>query len=144
MKHHHFLSQVDDDKLLAAIRAAERKTSGEIRVFVSHHLITDALAGAEKQFRHLGMHKNKRRNGVLIFIVPKSQSFAIYGDAAVHAKCGPEFWQALRDEMTGHLKAGEFMTALLHAVNRAGDLLAVHFPAEANGGGRAVGPIEFE
>ena len=29
------------------------------------------------------------------FIAPKSQTFAICGDTAVHAKCGEEFWKVV-------------------------------------------------
>lgn len=130
MHHRQFLAQVDDERLLKAIQDAERKTSGQIRVFVSHHKVIDALAAAERQFRRLGMTKTKRRNAILIFIAPKSQTFSVFGDIAIHQKCGAEFWQALRDEIVPHLKAGQYTVALIHAITKAGDKLAEHFPPE--------------
>ena len=65
---------------------------------------------------------------MLIFVAPKSQTFAIYGDAAIHARCGPEFWNILRDEMSSHLKESRYTEALIHAINKAGKLLAEQFP----------------
>ena len=131
MKHRHFVTQLDEEKVLEAIRHADPKTTGEVRVFVSRHRVLNALAFAERQFRRLGMVKTKHHNAVLIFIAPKSQTFAIYGDVAIHQKCGPEFWQTLRDEMVPHLKAAQYTTALVHAITKAGDLLARHFPPES-------------
>jgi uncharacterized membrane protein len=131
MKHKAFVDALDDDKITAAITAAEAKTTGEIRVFVSRRKCVDALGMAEKHFKALGMMKTKERNAVLIFIAPKSQSFAIFGDTAVHAKCGQEFWSVLRDEMTVHLKEGRYTDAVVHGIAKAGELLAAHFPKGA-------------
>ena len=94
---------------------------------------------AERQFRHLGMAKTQHHNAVLIFIAPKSQTFAIHGDVAIHQKCGPEFWQTLRDEIVPHLKAAEYTTALVHAIGKAGALLAQHFPVALNPPDRTAG-----
>jgi uncharacterized membrane protein len=131
MKHSLLISRLDDPRILAAITAAEAKTTGVIRVMVSKRSYPNALSAAEKHFKVLKLDKSPHRNAVLIFVAPKSQTFAIYGDAATHAHCGPEFWNLLRDEMTTHLQDSRYTDALLHAINKAGDLLAVHFPRNA-------------
>lgn len=130
MKAKHFISAVDSPAIEEAIRAAEAKTTGEIRVFVTRLKCPNALPVAERHFVALGMRKTRDRNGVLIFVAPRSQTFAIVGDEAVHARCGDEFWTALRDEMLAHLKGSRYTEALVHAITRAGDLLARHFPFE--------------
>jgi uncharacterized membrane protein len=135
MKHSHFIRQLDEPRILAAIAAAEAKTTGQIRALVSKRHCADPLAAAHKHFRALGLDKDPHHNGVLIFVAPKSHTFAIYGDTAVHERCGPEFWNTLRDEMVVHLKEGRYTDALLHAINKAGDLLAVHFPANKRDSG---------
>ena len=128
MKHREFLSKLEHEAIVKAIREAETLTSGEIRVFVSRKAALVPLLAAQKQFDKLRMYKTKQRNAVLIFVAPVSQTFAIVGDAGVHAKCGEARWQAIASEMSTHLKAGAFTTAIVHAIRRAGDLLAEHFP----------------
>ena len=98
MKQTEFIQQLEHKKIVAAIREAEKKTSGEIRVFVSRKKITDAVGSAQAEFNRLGMTKTERRNGVLIFVAPASQKFAVIGDTGVHEKCGQAFWEALAAE----------------------------------------------
>jgi uncharacterized membrane protein len=133
MKLRDFISSINDKAVVAAIGEAEKKTSGEIRVFVSHHKVPDPVAAAQKQFMRLGMEQTKHRNAVLIFVAPKSRNFAIIGDKAVHEKCGDGFWTAVAAEMTEHFKQRQWTAALTHGIAKAGKLLAEHFPAEAGG-----------
>ena len=128
MKAKEFLNQLEHDKIVAAIQKAEQKTSGEIRVFISRHEPDDPIAAAQSQFAHLGMHKTKEKNGVLIFVAPVARKFAIIGDSGVHSRCGDSFWRDIAAEMTGHFKKGEFTSGILHGVEKAGELLARHFP----------------
>ena len=128
MKAKDFLNQLQHDDIVAAIRDAEKKTSGEIRVFISHKKVEEPVAAAQSQFERLGMVKTRERNGVLIFIAPQSRAFAVIGDEAVHRKCGEVFWRELAAEMTGHFKRGEFTQGIVHAVHKAAELLAQHFP----------------
>jgi len=128
MKPKAFISQLDEASLVAAIAEAESKTSGEIRVFLSHKKHDDAVAAAQHAFDRLGMAKTRERNGVLIFVAPKARKFAVIGDAGVHQRCGDEFWKALADEMSGHFRQAEFTTGIIHGIRKAGDLLARHFP----------------
>ena len=123
-----FLNHLRHDDIVAAIREAELKTSGEIRVFISHKKLADARGAAERAFVRLGMTKAREHNGVLIFVAPRTRQFAVIGDEAVHKRCGDEFWQHLAAEMSGHFRKSEFNQGVLHAIRKAGALLAEHFP----------------
>jgi uncharacterized membrane protein len=132
MKLRHFFQKIQDDRLVRAIREAENKSSGEIRVFISRQAVEDSVAAAAARFTRLGMEKTAGRNGVLIFVAPRSQNFAIIGDLAVHEKCGPAFWESVAGEMAGHFRKSQFTEAILAGIRRAGDLLAQHFPRSAS------------
>src|SRR5580692_12781795 len=128
MKPKEFLSRLEHDKIVEAIQRAEKKTSGEIRVFISGHDPEDAVKVAQKHFDELGMHRAKEKNGVLIFVAPRARKFTVIGDSGVHQRCGDAFWSALASEMTVHFKKGAFTEGLVHAINKAGEILAEHFP----------------
>ncbi len=130
MKPRDFLNQLQHDAIVAAIREAEQKTSGELRVFVSHKKPDDPVAAAQRAFVKLGMTKTRERNGVLIFVAPRAHQFAVIGDAAVHQRCGDDFWRQLAAEMSGHFRQSDFSEGILHALRKAGELLARHFPPQ--------------
>lgn len=130
MRHRAFISQLAHERIHAAIHAAEAKTSGEIRVMISHRRAPDPIAAAQRAFLRLGMQRTRHRNAVLLFVAPRSRTFAVIGDEGVHAKCGDDFWRELAAAMTGHFKRGAFTDGLVHGVERAGELLAAHFPRE--------------
>jgi len=132
MKPKEFLGALDETRITAAIQTAEGKSSGEIRVFVSRYESQDPLASAQKEFVRLGMAKTELRNGVIIYFAPESKNFAIFGDIAVHEKCGEQFWIGIRDTMTDHLKKGQFTDAIVYAVTEVGNILAKHFPRQTN------------
>lgn len=119
---------IDHGRVVAAIAAAEEKTSGEIRVLVAKEKAEDAVAAARKHFERLGMTKTAERNGVLIFVAPRSHTFAVIGDSGVHEKCGGAFWRLLAAAMELQFKRGEFTAGLVDGIEKAGALLAEHFP----------------
>ncbi len=128
MKAREFLNQLRHHEIVEAIRDAERRTSGEIRVFISRQSIKDPISAAQAHFLQLGMQKTRDHNGVLIFVAPRAHQFAVIGDAGVHARCGEDFWKQLAHEMSGHFRKSEFTTGIVHGVRKAEDLLAQHFP----------------
>lgn len=128
MKAREFLNKLSHEEIVAAIQAAEKLTSGEIRVFISRHPVEDPVPAAQNHFVALGMEKTRDRNGVLIFVAPRAHKFAVIGDGAVHARCGEKFWTDLAREMSGHFRKSEFTTGIVHGVHKAGELLAAHFP----------------
>lgn len=128
MKPEAFLNQVEREAVIAAVREAEKLTSGEIRVFISSKGVDDPVTEAEKQFQALGMEQTRERNGVLILVCPKSQRFAVVGDEGIHTRCGKEFWEGLVQEMGNCFKKSEFTAGLVIAIQKAGERLQEHFP----------------
>lgn len=121
---------IDHDRIVAAIAAAELRTSGEIRVVVSQQKTEEPVVAAQRQFERLGMTATAARNGVLIFVAPASRTFAVIGDRGVHEKCGEVFWEELASAMTEQFKTGGFTQGLVLGIERAGALLARHFPRQ--------------
>src|SRR5271166_3857518 len=115
MKPQQFLRAVDHERNVAAIAAAEKRTSAKIRVYVSHHQRVDALAFANRRFLKLKMDRTPMRNAVMIFLAPRTHKFAVVGDVAV-------------DAMEPLLKHGDFTEAIVVGVTNVGDVLAEHFP----------------
>jgi uncharacterized membrane protein len=128
MKPRKFVHALQREEIVAAIREAEKKTSGEIRVFVSRKSVENALVEAQSHFVEMAMNKTRERNGVLIFVAPISHNFAVVGDTAVHAKCGEDFWKQLTGEMSQYFRDSHFTRGIVHGVRKAGELLAQHFP----------------
>ncbi len=123
-----FSKHLDHDGIVAAIRDAERKTTGVIRVRVSPKHVDDPVAAAQAEFLRQGLQQSPERNAVLIFVAPRAHKFAVYGDEAVHAQCGASFWRELAEAMSDYFRRSEFTPGIIHGVQKAGELLARHFP----------------
>lgn len=133
MRTKEFLSKLEHDRVVKAIREAESKTSGEIRVFVQRgELKDDPLIAAQKRFHRLGMQKTSQRNAVLIFVAPRAHKFAVVGDEGIHKTCGEVFWQRLVSSMREHFQHENFTQAIADAIHEIGDALAAHFPRTSN------------
>ncbi len=129
MRTREFLSRLEHERIVQAIRDAEAKTSGEIRVHIQRgKLSSDPLIAAQKKFHRLGMHRTADRNAVLIFVAPRARKFAVAGDKAIHEKCGEQLWQRLVDRMQAHFRNEKFSHALVEAIEEIGKELAAHFP----------------
>ncbi len=120
---------VDQEQVVAAIRAAERVTSGEIRVSVASFFWGDVEKAAGKAFRRLGMEHTADRNGVLIFLVPSRKRFAILGDSGIHAQVGQAFWHDASACLSAHFRRGDFTEGLVATVRMVGERLTTHFPS---------------
>jgi uncharacterized membrane protein len=126
-----FITRLHHDQIVQAIHQAERNTTGQIRIFISHGRAPDPLAAGKKHFEKLRMHHHPHRNAILIFVAPKSQTFAILGDEQIHTRIGDPAWQSLATEVATHFKSNHPMQAIITAIQQAGKLLATHFPRPA-------------
>ncbi len=131
MKVSNFHNQIDHERIVAAIRAAEERSRGEIRVHVAHHSVGDAEAAAAAAFTKLGMSGTAERNGVLIYVAPRSQRFAVVGDTAIHGRCGEAFWRGVAATMEQAFREGRFTDGIVEAIGTVGLALAREFPRVA-------------
>ena len=116
------------EQIVASIREAEGRTSGEIRLFIEDKCKEDALDRAAFIFKKLKMHETQHRNGVLIYLAFASRKFAIIGDAGIHGKAHKDFWHDIKNEMQHHFVKGDFVTGLTSGIRMIGDALQKHFP----------------
>ncbi len=123
-----FLSDVEKDAVVAAIREAELHTSGEIRVHIDDRCDQDAYDRALKVFQSLKMYKTPFRNAVLLYIAVKDKKFAIIGDEAIHRKVHADFWNTLLLRLKDDFSNQHFMEGISQCVHTIGLILSTHFP----------------
>ena len=81
MRTKEFLSKLEHDRIVKAIREQEARSSGQIGVYLQRgELAGDPLEAAQKRFQKSEMHKTRHRNAVLIFVAPRAHKFAVVGD----------------------------------------------------------------
>lgn len=122
------ISKEDLANLKATIAEAEKRTSGEIRVFIEDNAEDGPLDRAAFLFAKLGMHRTDLRNGVLIYLDYEDRKFAIIGDKGIHEKVGDDFWDQIKIEMGRNFREGKFYEGLTQAVRETGIALEKYFP----------------
>ncbi len=128
-KARHFFPEPDEQRIVEAIRNAERRTSGEIRVFVeSRCRFVDAVDRAAEVFFGLKMEKTDDRNGVLLYVAMKDHQLALFGDEGIHRKVGSGFWNAEVAKILGAFNAEHYVDGIIAIVSDIGEALSTHFP----------------
>ena len=123
------LNTSDKQMLVQAIQAAEKTTSGEIRVYVeSRTKKGDALTRATEIFFKQKMNATKERNGVLVYVAVEDRKLAIYADQGIYDKVGVEFWYSQVQEMTSHFKEENYVKGMSVVIAEIGKALTHHFP----------------
>ena len=126
-----------------AISAAEKNTSGELRVHMEKVCTLDPVQRAIAVFEKLGMHQTAARNGVLIYVATESNQLAIIGDKGINELVPENFWDSTRDLMITHFKTGQITAGLCAAIAEAGQQLAKYFPYEDNDQNELSNEISF-
>ena len=123
---------IDVARVEAAIRQAEGRTSGEIRVAVSRfYFWGDVRFAAEGAFSRLHMARTRHRNGVMIFVAPQRRQFVILGDAGIHARAGDAAWETIAGAIAAEFQRGDLTAGLERGIAEIGHRLAKYFPADA-------------
>jgi uncharacterized membrane protein len=124
-----FLTEEEEQRITVAIADAEKKTSGEIRIYIeSRCSYMNPLDRAQELFYQLNMHETKERNGVLLYLATKDHQLAVYGGQGIHEKVGTDFWNQEIRQILQDFKAHHFADGIVHIVADLGDALTSHFP----------------
>lgn len=139
--------EAQERQIIEAIRAAEQRTSGEIRLHVEPHCHDEKQADAADKdpferalevFAELGMHQTKLQNGVLFYLAYESHKFAIVADAGINARVEEGFWEDIKEKMIPYFKNSNFVEGLALGIRAAGERLREFFPETAGGSGNEL------
>lgn len=121
----------EEERIVSAIRAAELRTSGEIRVFIeSRCRFVDPVDRAAEVFFGLKMEQTEDRNGVLLYVAMKDHQLAVFGDEGIHKIVGSEFWYKEVDKILKEFNAAHYVDGIIEIVKDIGEALVKHFPYE--------------
>ena len=125
----HFFTSEEQQKMVEAIQAAERRTSGEVRVYVeSKCRFVDPLDRAAELFYGLKMDATAAKNGVLVYVAMKHRQLAVFADEGIYQKAGAEFWKKQVQIMLAHFNKENYADGIAKVVTEIGEVLNEHFP----------------
>jgi len=123
----------EKERIVEAVRLAERRTSGEVRVFAeSRCRYVDAIDRAAELFFSLKMEKTDLRNGVLVYVATKDKQVAVFADEGIYKKMTQTFWDAEVRKMLVQFRNDNIPDGIIAVVKDIGEALYRHFPYDAN------------
>jgi uncharacterized membrane protein len=124
-----FFSEKERLQIVEAVRNSERRTSGEIRVFVEKRCsYMDAIDQAAEIFYKLQMQKTEDRNAVLLYVAIKDRQLAVFGDEGIHQRVGNEYWNKEVRLMIESFNRDNYAEGIRQCVVDIGEALHQHFP----------------
>jgi uncharacterized membrane protein len=132
-KHKPFFAEEENASIIEAVRQAEQRTSGEVRIFIETHCrYVDAIDRAAEIFVQLKMSETKDRNAVLLYIALKDRQLAIFGDEGIHQKVGESYWQEKVRHMVHAFNRNNYAEGIRRTVLEIGEALCIHFPYQSD------------
>jgi uncharacterized membrane protein len=123
------LDEEENRLIVKAIRQAEKRTSGEVRVYVeSRCRFMDAIDRAAELFFSLQMEKTDDRNAVLVYIALKDHQLAVFADEGIYKKTGADYWNNVVKEMLSTFNKQDYAKGIAECVIQIGEALTTHFP----------------
>lgn len=124
------LSQDIQDAVVASITSSEKRSSGEIRVYVeSHCKLVNPIDRCGQIFEKLKMHETKERNGVLLYLALHDRQFAIVGDKGINEKVGGnDYWEYIAVQLKEYFKAGNIKEGICYCIAEIGQSLSKYYP----------------
>lgn len=124
-----FFTDAEKQRVVEAIRSAEQRTSGEVRVYVeSRNAYMDPMDRAAEIFYNLKMDKTDDRNAVLLYIAVKDKQLALFGDEGIYKATGEEYWNNAVRNMLMEIKAHDIIGGMVHCITTVGEALHEKFP----------------
>jgi len=123
-----FLTSIQEQEIIEAIRLAEKNTSGEIRVHLEKNSEKDALERAKEVFCFLKMDETKQQNGVLFYVAVEDRTFCVIGDKGINEVVSDSFWNTVKNTVIDEFKKENFVEGLKKGILETGSKLKHFFP----------------
>jgi len=133
MKTKDFISQLEKDRIIAAIREAERGNSGDVVLFITHKPVEDAVVAAHALFQKLKLEQTNPQNSVLIFLAPKSQKLAVVGGTDLDAQLPENWWTEVVVGLTRSFAEAQITKGMETALHCIGEAQRKYFPTDSFG-----------
>ena len=134
-----FLSEEGMTAISAAVKEAESRTSGEIKVLVVQSSINPgdkitheeaANTRAEKEFMNLGIQQTEGHTGVLIMVSLDERQVVVKADKAIDEKVEAGTWDFVVTNIIDGIKRNVPAEGICAAVRWVGQYLAQYFPIQ--------------
>ena len=112
--------------LFCRIPAAKRWLTPKTRVAQAVH--TTCLAA----FTEHGLHYTRDHTGILILVSLLERRVQVLADCGINQKVSPGTWDEVVQILSAGLKSGRACDAFCRAIERCGEILAEHFPHQAD------------
>lgn len=123
-----FLTAEQEQEIIAAIRLAEKNTSGEIRVHLERYSEKDPLERAKEVFYFLKMDETVEKNGVLFYVAVDDKKFSVLGDSGIDKAVPANFWKSIKERVLDKFKSGNYAEGLKLGIIETGQKLKEYFP----------------
>jgi len=124
-----FFTEEEKKLIVDAVQGAEKRTSGEIRVFVeSRCKYVDAIDRAAEIFFGLKMEKTADRNAVLLYVAMKDRQLAVFADEGIHKRLGQEYWNREIKQLISNFNREDYAAGIRQCVTDIGEALYSNFP----------------
>jgi putative membrane protein len=112
--------------LLCRIPAVKRFFTPKNRIAQAVHVTCLAA------FTEQGLHYTRGHTGILILVSLLERRVQVLADRGINEKVSPGAWDDITKILTAGLKSGQACDAFCQAISRCGELLAEHFPRQAD------------
>ena len=127
------LHPYDQKRVVEAIGAAERLSSGEIAVHVEGRVPGgDPIKRGTELLTKLGITRTRERNGVLLYAAVRDRRFAIVADQGIGEPPTSKFWEEAMHRMTIAFRGGRFGDGLCEGIKSVGRALSKKFPRQSD------------
>jgi uncharacterized membrane protein len=124
-----FFTEEEKKLIVEAVQGAEKRTSGEIRVFVeSRCKYVDAIDRAAEIFFGLKMENTADRNAVLLYVAMKDRQLAVFADEGIHKRLGQEYWNQEIKQLVSNFNREDYAAGIRQCVTDIGEALYSNFP----------------
>jgi uncharacterized membrane protein len=124
-----FFTEDQQQLIIKAIKAAEKRTSGEVKVHIEKKCTKpDVMDRAKEVFLALNLDQTAQRNCVLFYLAYEDRKFAVLGDKGINEKVPADFWETTKSLLRSHFSQGLFLEGLCKGIEEAGFQLKSHFP----------------